>query len=95
MVGVGRPLESDLLMEPGWRIGTGICPIVVLMVPEGCGQCAQEALRRETRALLRWRCFPVEEDAAQLGPGVGKREGPHAEGPVRNEQEPVGTLRCI
>lgn len=40
-------------MEPGWGVGTEICPVVVLVVPKGCGQCAVEVLRKERRAVTR------------------------------------------
>lgn len=51
-------------------VGTGICPVVVLVVPKGCGQCAMEDLRKKRRAVPRQRCCPVEQDATQGGYGV-------------------------
>lgn len=49
---------------------------MVLEVPKGCGQCAQEDLRREKGAVPRRRCCTVEQDTAQGGYGVGRSEVP-------------------
>lgn len=53
---------------------------MVLEVPKGHGQCAQEDLRRERGALPRRRCCPMGQDAAQGGYSVGKSEVPMQRG---------------